>query len=574
MNNSNPRSIGKPRFLIFLTIYGSLFLFLVYSEYLNAIFNLKYDAMELSLLERIPYAFKPTVMVIYVVFSTMLFALVARYLKPLFVYLQNNTGYDKARVAAIRMPWAIILFQIFVWIAGTTAYYAMRNWVAESGIHYFFGITTKVATGFLSAMYVTFFINLILKEAKESLKITDIREKENDIFSKIKDHLAITAASLFIFVYGAYIAFYYAGRTEPVGLDAFLSIVLPAGVTLLFIGIAPIFLSKREYRFQIKILHRELKNLAQSSAKLSDNIYLINFDELGVMAVRVNEVIKRFRMMLENIQQTVDKLAESSVTLSVASQESSTSSNQQAAAVAEVVSTMEDSDRLSQSIGNRVKDVEEKSLHTKQAVQEGVDTVRRYTATMENVRSANDETIEFIRSLNKDVKAIWEVITIINSIADQVKIIAFNAELEASAAGPAGKNFEIVATEIRRLADNTMSSTAEIRDKIGIIERGSNALISASEKSTELIESGWELSTKTGEVFSEIMGSSDATSEAAKAITATIDMQIQGFGQILTTMKQIAEGAQNFTQSTKATSDIADELKKMVATLQRLTDGI
>ncbi len=574
MNTDYTDSISRPRFLITLTIFGVLFLFLVYSEYLNAMFNHKYDGMGLSLLERIRFAFKPSVMVIYVIFTSLLFVLVARYLKPLFSYLKDGTNYDQARGAAIRMPWAIIIFQVSVWIVGTTAYYAVHNWVAESGIHYYFGITTKVVTGLLSALYVTFIINLILKEAKESLHITDIRENENDIFSRIKDHLAVVAASFFIFVYGSYIAFYYAGRSQTVDLGNFLALTLPAGISILIVGIIPIFLSKREYMFQIRILHRELKNLSMSSANLSDNIFLINFDELGVMAARVNEVIKRFRTLLENIQATVDKLAESSVTLSVASQESSTSSNQQAAAVAEVVSTMEDSDRLSTDIGTRMKNVEEKSIKARESVHEGVETVNQYTSTMESVRSANEETITFISSLNQDVKAIWEVITIINSIADQVKIIAFNAELEASAAGPAGKNFEIVATEIRRLADNTMASTAEIRNKIGIIEKGSNSLIDASRKSTELIEAGWELSSRTGQLFQEIMESSDETSAAAKSVTDTVNIQIHGFEQILITMKQIAEGANNFALSTTATSDTADDLKQLVTSLQKLAGNV
>lgn len=571
---NNPEFIRQPKFLITLTIYGVLFLFLIYSEYLNAVFNNKYDGLGFSLIERIKFAFKPTVMVIYVIFTSVLNFIVAGYLKPLFKYLKTGKGYDKARVAAIKMPWAVILFQISVWILGTTAYYAMRGWVAESGIPFFFGMVTKIATGIIGALYVVFIINLILKEAKQSLCMTGMEEKDNDIFSKIKDYLAVIASSLFIFVYGAYIAFYYAGRTDTILLENFLLFVIPAGLTLFIIGIVPIFLSKREYRFQIKILHRELKNLALGTSSLSDNIYLINFDELGIMAMRVNEITRKFLSLLENIQGTVENLAKSSVTLSGASQESSASSSQQAAAVAEIVSTMEDSDKLSKGIGLKIQNVQEKSNRTNDSVQEGVGTVRQYISTMESVRSANKETIDFIVSLNQDVKAIWDVINIINGIADQVKIIAFNAELEASAAGAAGKNFEIVASEIRRLADNTMVSTSEIRSKIGIIEKGSNALIGASKKSTELIQSVWELSTKTDGIFQAIKVSSDETSSAAHEITDTISMQIQGFEQILTAMKQISEGANGFTQSTKVASDTAEDLKKLVGSLQQLTENI
>ena len=74
------------------------------------------------------------------------------------------------------------------------------------------------------------------------------------------------------------------------------------------------------------------------------------------------------------------------------------------------------------------------------------------------------ETISGIKMLGEKIESIWDIVNIINGIADQTKIIAFNAELEASAAGEAGKNFQIVATEIRRLADSTVSSTNEINN--------------------------------------------------------------------------------------------------------------
>jgi len=76
---------------------------------------------------------------------------------------------------------------------------------------------------------------------------------------------------------------------------------------------------------------------------------------------------------------------------------------------------------------------------------------------------------------------------IINDIADQTKMIAFNAAIEAASSGEAGKRFGVVAVEIRRLADNVMESTGEIENKIEEIQKSINRLVVASESGSKVI---------------------------------------------------------------------------------------
>jgi methyl-accepting chemotaxis protein len=491
--STHKKTTYKLKITVGVIIFGFLFIFLVTSELINAIFSNKLDAAGATIIERVAFAFKPTVLAIYIVFSTILTILVNKFLKPLYTYLNTGEQYDKARIATIKLPWTIILFQIGVWLLGTTIYYALKGWTAESGIPYFLGLSLKISSGFIGALYVVFTLNLSLLKVKKKLNITEIRKGENDSFSNLKDYMSTAGASFYVMVHMAYVSYYFSQIQNAIPIGVFYLKIIPVTLFLMMVGFGPIILSKREYRFQIQILLKELKNLATKQTKISEKMYIFNFDELGEMAVWINSITQEYNSLLSKITDAVNSLSQSSLDLSVTSKESSLSSNQQAAAVAEIVSTMEDSDRMSKTIGDRAKEVEDKSVHMRSQVQEGAQTIKQYLETMDQVRIATEKTIEFIDSLILDIKAIWEVITIIKSIADQVKIIAFNAELEASAAGDAGRNFEIVATEIRRLADNTLTSTTEIRQKIGIIETGASSLIEASQETTGLIESGWNI---------------------------------------------------------------------------------
>jgi len=570
---STHESARTLRLKVMAALYGPLFAFLVLSEYLNAVFSRKFDLMGLSAIQRVPFAFKPTAMVLFLVFTTILFLIVLRFLKPLFDFIEGRADAEKARGAAIRMPWVIILFQVVAWSLGTLFYYATHGWVTEVGMPLAFGIMSKIVTGFISSMYVAFCINLILQDARRSLGIKVIRPGERDIFSRIKDYLATIAGTGYIVGYSLFIAQYYSSLGTAFDLLPFLQKALPAFLALGLVGIVPIFLSKREFRLQVKGILKEMRELTQGTQDGSRLIDIVTFDELGELSMHVNRNILQFREFSDSIRSLAEHLTEASLSLAATAQQSSSVSNQQAAAVAEVVSTMEDSDRLGKSAAERAAEVDSKSVRTLETATDGVGRIGNYLESMDSIRKANDGTMEFIKSLNEDIKTIWDVVRMINSLANQVKIIAFNAELEASSAGAAGKNFEIVATEIRRLADNTVASTAEIRDKTKLIERAALNLIESSESTTKAIESGCENSRRIQEAFNLVKTSSEDASASARAINDGIRMQTAGSEQILLTMKQIAHSASDFAQSTKMLSDTSRSLNDMVVGMSALANA-
>ena len=296
---------------------------------------------------------------------------------------------------------------------------------------------------------------------------------------------------------------------------------------------------------------------------LSQKIHVKTHDEIAKIAGEMNSVIGRFSDFFCRMQKDVAVLDSSIQDLTSSSSEISTTSNEQASAVKEIVSTMEDSDALSKSVAQRIDEVAQISAHSREIVNEGVGNVEQSLIKMNEIKVSNDDTIKGIRSLGEKIEAIWEIVNIINSIADQTKIIAFNAELEASAAGEAGKNFQIVASEIRRLANSTVSSTTEIKTKINEIQHSSDRLITASEDGTNKIEEGGRLSETLHATFEEILKTTEVSADSAGEISKSIQQQVLAFEQILMTLKQISEGINNFVLSTKSTTEISQKLKEM-----------
>ena len=318
------------------------------------------------------------------------------------------------------------------------------------------------------------------------------------------------------------------------------------------------------FRWFLTPLH-EINSVAAavSQGDITRSAEVSSHDEMGVIAEKFNMMTGNVRGILQRMKEDVEVLNSSIQDLSSSSSEISTTSNEQASAVKEIVSTMEDSDSLSKGIEKKISEVAGISDHLRSIVNQGVNNVEESLVKMEEIRVSNHDTIAGIRSLSEKIEAIWEIVTIINSIADQTKIIAFNAELEASAAGDAGKNFQIVASEIRRLANSTVSSTSEIKNKINEIQHSSDRLITASEDGTNKIEEGGSLTETLHSTFEEIMESAEISADSAKDISTSIRQQVLAFEQILLTLKQISEGINNFVISTKSTSEITQNLKTM-----------
>ncbi|MCR4735872.1 MAG: hypothetical protein K5829_12805 [Treponema sp.] len=296
--------------------------------------------------------------------------------------------------------------------------------------------------------------------------------------------------------------------------------------------------------------------------EVSYNLYLIN------------KVVLLFRSILDDIREIGKTMLVPMGELSEISQSTASTSLEQSTGVKEILATMEDTDRQTRNIVEKIADVTTVAEGTENNVNAGFETLQSNLDKMAEITEANVYTISGIRELGEKIGSIWEIVKIINDIAEQTRIIAFNAELEASSAGDSGKNFHIVANEVRRLAAGITNSVEQIKDRITEIQHSSDNLIITSESGTEKIHEGLELSEKLKEKFSDIQASSEITVESANQIKEIISQQSMAFDQIVATVRQISSGIENFSASTSTVNNTAQKLKDAAALLENLHSTI
>jgi methyl-accepting chemotaxis protein len=150
-------------------------------------------------------------------------------------------------------------------------------------------------------------------------------------------------------------------------------------------------------------------------------------------------------------------------------------------------------------------------------VQEVASAARQLSHSIEEIsgsvrrsQGAAQTAVEFVASatlatqkLKETARVMSQVAQLINGIARQINLLALNAALEAARSGPAGRGFAVVAHEVRKLADQTASATADITNEIGDITGVTGDVVAGLSAIKETIDTVNDYAASTASAISE-----------------------------------------------------------------------
>ncbi|MDR1930200.1 MAG: methyl-accepting chemotaxis protein, partial [Treponema sp.] len=315
-------------------------------------------------------------------------------------------------------------------------------------------------------------------------------------------------------------------------------------------------------------INRSVKSLRTLFTGLNENdltlaLEVNSGDEFGELMTAFNGFLDILKSTFGSFKQSAQLVADSVFDLSSSAKEITTTANEQSASVSEIVTTMEGSKNLSEQIAAKTIEVAELAGQIQDLSRKGAELRTANQDMMEDIRDQNLKIIHEIRNLTDMINRIGEAIRIIDGIADQTKLIAFNASLEASSSGEAGARFSVVAAEIRRFADNVVESTREIKQKIEEVQGASQTLIAEANNGTKQIELGYERMSEQKTVFERIVDNSQSGATLSQQISNLSKQQELASSQIFTALKEISAGVKQFVTATASTSKTADSLNLM-----------
>ena len=289
----------------------------------------------------------------------------------------------------------------------------------------------------------------------------------------------------------------------------------------------------------------------------------------------IQRLAHAFNNMAENLRTMTSHVKSASACIQVSTQEIlasidqlAASLEQQSASVLQTSMTMEQVVAASQQIASNVKAVvniaEKTGADAKQGMHVAEDTIRK----MQAIESSNQNDTAHIQNLGQQSAEVANIMEFIAAIADQTKLIAFNASLEAAGAGETGKRFRVVAEEIRHLADNVIEATGDIDQTLTDMQQSVQKLVHSSEISTHLIQEGVDYTSNTATWLKEIVNGAMETTLAAQEISDSIQQQQLASEEISTALKEISSSINQFAEAGTMNRDTASQLNALSEDLE------
>ncbi|MBF0184542.1 MAG: methyl-accepting chemotaxis protein [Magnetococcales bacterium] len=314
-----------------------------------------------------------------------------------------------------------------------------------------------------------------------------------------------------------------------------------------------------------------LDQLASGDLSFHFRVPLQFRNELFQIMDAANRLADGLERSIRAVLHVTDNVNRSSAEISAAVEQQSTTAVQQVASVTEITCTMEELSSSSAQIADNARRVLQMSSDAWSKTNQSAAEMAVVIDRMKKITKANRRSGRAIAELGKKSVEITEIMNIINAIADQTKLLAFNAALEAASAGEAGKRFGVVASEIRRLADSVMESTGHIAARVEQIHATIERLVEAARRDAEQVEEGMEISMRAARMLAEVVEGVGSTTDATQQISLATQQQETANRQILVALQGIEQGIQ---QSSASLNQISQGIKEMTHLAQNQKEQV
>lgn len=303
--------------------------------------------------------------------------------------------------------------------------------------------------------------------------------------------------------------------------------------------------------FVRRVLRKTVANTGDSIESLSkgdmtDEAEMLMNDELGDVAMKLNESLATLRQVVGSAATTARKV--NSVAKEVGdgidegykeTEEVIAQTQVVAGAAGDVTQSIQTVAAGAEEMGASIREISSNANEAARVAGEATEVAQR--------------TSETVSKLGVSSREIGDVVNTITAIAEQTNLLALNATIEAARAGDAGKGFAVVAGEVKDLAQETGKATDDITAKITAIQADTDGAVAAIEKISDIIHQ---------------------INNYQTTIAAAVEEQTATTNEMSRSVAEAATGSASIAETISQYQEIAQEAGKGVETLQHASDEL
>ncbi|WP_127531796.1 methyl-accepting chemotaxis protein [Paenibacillus kobensis] len=209
-------------------------------------------------------------------------------------------------------------------------------------------------------------------------------------------------------------------------------------------------------------------------------------------------------------------------------------------------------------------DAQQEAKQMTSAMDRSSDAIDSLSGAMKRLAAEGHETTGLVKKLNQHAEQIGEIIHVVEEISARTHLLALNASIEAAHAGEHGQGFQIVAVEIRKLANHTTTEVKHIGGLVEAIQSDLNVAVSRMELQAQHT---YEESSKTNETIGHLQQISQSvhrTVDAINRIAELMDAQSERMNAMRTDAERVADAAGHNADSLSAIASSVQEQNAMV----------
>ena len=294
-------------------------------------------------------------------------------------------------------------------------------------------------------------------------------------------------------------------------------------------------------------------------------------DEIGGLLRALHRMVRSLTDIVSQVQKSGLQVNTSVNQISVTGKQQQATANEIATTATQIGATAKEISATSLQLVEMMKDATAVAEDTATLAGKGQEGLTRMRETMAQLSAATTLVQSKLDVLTEKAANINQVVTAITKIADRTNLLSLNAAIEAEKAGEYGRGFSVVATEIRRLADQTAVATYDIEQMVkevqAAVSAGSLGMTNFSGDVRQSISEVQQVTTQLAQIIQQVQ----ALTPRFEHVNSGMQSQATGGQQISDSLAQLTKAVQQTAQSLDQSNQAIEQLK---TTAYALREGV